>query len=75
MEKKFSGGPWPLLPVEQPLNTRHCRDLQKARYRTEFANNRFQYTALKAWNDISAQLSELSTLNSYKKELNAYLKS
>ena len=55
-------------------NTRHCRDLQIPRYRTEFAKKGFHYSALKAWNDTPAELHELPTLNSFKKQLKTYLK-
>ena len=50
-------------------NTRHCRFLQIPRYRIEFAIKGFHYSALKAWNDIPAELRELPTLNSFKKQL------
>ena len=55
-------------------NTRHCRDLQIPRYRTEFAKKGFHYSALKACNDTPAELRELQTLNSIKKQLKTYLK-
>ena len=55
-------------------NTRHCRDLQIPRYRTEFAKKGFHYSALKAWNDLPAKLRELPTQNSFKKQLKTYLK-
>ena len=55
-------------------NTRHCRDLQIPRYRTEFAKIGFHYSALKAWNDLPAELRELPTQNSFKKQLKTYLK-
>ena len=55
-------------------NTRHCRDLQIPRYRIGFAKKGFHYSALKAWNDIPAELRELPTLNSFKQQLKTYLK-
>ena len=42
-------------------NTRHSRDLQIPRYRTEFAKKGFHYSALKAWNDLPGELRELPT--------------
>ena len=50
-------------------NIRHCRDLEIPRYRTEFAKRGFPFSALKAWNDLPAELRELSTQNSFKKQL------
>ena len=55
-------------------NTRHCRDLQIPRYRTEFAKKGFHYSALRAWNDLLAELRELPTQNNFKKQLKTYLK-
>ena len=55
-------------------NTRHYRDLQIPRYRTEFPKKGFHYSALKAWNDLPAKLRELPTQNSFKKQLKTYLK-
>ena len=55
-------------------NTRHCRDLQIPRYRTEFAKKRLHYSALKACNDLPAELRELPSQNSFKKQLKTYLK-
>ena len=34
----------------------------------------FHYSALKVWNDIPAELRELPTPNSFKKQLKTYLK-
>ena len=34
----------------------------------------FHYSALKAWNDLPAELRELPTQNSFKKQLETYLK-
>ena len=36
-------------------NTRHCKDLQIPRYRTEFAKKGFHRTALTLWNDTPAK--------------------
>ena len=47
-------------------NARNCRDLQIPRYRTEYENKEFHYSALKAWNDIPTELRELPTQNSFK---------
>ena len=55
-------------------NERHCGDLQIARYQIEFAKNGFHYSALKAWNDLPAELREVPTQNSFKKQLKTYLK-
>ena len=54
-------------------NTRHCRDLQIPRYRTEFAK-KTSLLSLKAWNDLPAELRQLPTQNSLKKQLKTYLK-
>ena len=63
------------LPRSSASNydTRHCRDLQ---YRDIGQNLQkgFQYSALKAWNDLPAELRELPTQNSFKKQLKKYLK-
>ena len=40
----------------------------------EFAKKGFHYSALKAWNDLPAELRELPTQNSFKKQLKTYLK-
>ena len=56
-------------------NTRHCKDLQISRYRTEFAKKGFHYAALKSWNDTPAEIRELPTLDRFKKQLKTYLKS
>ena len=34
----------------------------------------FNYSALKAWNDLPDELRELSTQSSFKKQLKTYLK-
>ena len=44
---------------------RHC--LQIPRYRIEFVSKSFHLSALKAWNDTTAELRELPTQNSFKK--------
>ena len=54
-------------------NTRHCRDLQIAKYWTEFAKKGFYFSVLKTWNDLPAELRELPTQNSFKKQLKTYL--
>ena len=56
-------------------NTRHCKDLQIPRYRTEFAKKGFHYAALASWNDTPAKICELPTLDRFKKHLKAHLKS
>ena len=56
-------------------NMRHCKNLQIPRYRTEFAKTGFHYTALKSWNDTPAEIRELPTLDRFKKQLKAHLKS
>ena len=45
-----------------------------AKILTEFAKQGFHYSALKAWNDLPAELHELPTQNSFKKQLKTYLK-
>ena len=54
-------------------NTRHCRDLQIPRYKTEFAKKGFHYAALKLWNDTPAEIRELPTLDRFKKQLKTHL--
>ena len=56
-------------------NTRHCKDLQIPRYRTEFAKKGFHYAALTLWNDTPAEIRELPTLDRFKKRLKTHLKS
>ena len=64
------------LPISSVslYNARKCRDLQIQRYRFEFARKGFQYSAQKAWNDIPAEIFDLPTLNSFKKQLKTLLK-
>ena len=71
--EKFFNKFFPRSSVSK-YNTRNCRDLQIPRYRTEFAKKGFHYSALKAWNHIPAELRELPTQNSFKKQLKIYLK-
>ena len=56
-------------------NTRHCKDLQIPRYRTEFAKKGFHYAVLASWNDTPAEIRELPTLDRFKKQLKAHPKS
>ena len=42
-------------------NTRHCKDLEIPRYRTEFAKKGLHYAALTLWNDILAEIRERPT--------------
>ena len=56
-------------------NTRHCRDLQIPRYRTEFAKKGFHYAALTLWNDTPAEIRDLPSLDRFKKQLKAHLRS
>ena len=56
-------------------NTRHCKDLQIPRYRTEFAKKGFHYAALTSWNDTPAEIRQLPTLDRFKKQLKTHLKS
>ena len=37
--------------------------MEMLRYRTEFAKKSFRCSALKAWNNMPAELRELSTFN------------
>ena len=53
--------------------TRNCKDLQIPRVKTELAEKGFYYSALKAWNDIPANIREIQTLGRFKKELKAHL--
>ena len=55
--------------------TRNCKDLQIPRLKTEHAKKGFYYSALKAWNDIPANIREIQTLGRFKKELKAHLTS
>ena len=55
--------------------TRNCKDLQIPRLRTEHAKKGFYYSALKAWNDVPANIREIQTLGRFKKELKAHLTS
>ena len=66
------------IPTEifhSTYNTRHCKDLQIPRYRTEFAKKGFHYAALTLWNDTPAEIRELPTLDRFKKQLKPHLKS
>ena len=56
-------------------NTRHCKDLQIPKYRTEFAKKGFNFAALKLWNDTLAKIRELPALDRFKKQLKTHLKS
>ena len=49
--------------------TRNCKDLQIQRLKTEHTKKGFYYSALKAWNDIPANIREIQTLRRFKKEL------
>ena len=42
-------------------NTRHCKDLQIPRYRTEFVKKGFHYAAVTLWNDTPAEIRDLPT--------------
>ena len=53
--------------------TRNCKDLQ--RLKIEHANKGFYYSALKAWNDILANIREIQTLRRFTRELQAHLTS
>ena len=55
--------------------TMNCKDLQIPRLRTEHAKKGFYYSAIKAWNDIPANIREILTLGRFKKGLKAHLKS
>ena len=55
--------------------TMNCKDLQIQRLRTEHAKEGFYYSAIKAWNDIPANVSEIITLGRFKKGLKAHLRS
>ena len=55
--------------------TRHCKDFQIPRYKTEFAKKGFHYAALKSWNDIPVEIRELPTLDRFKKQLKTHLRS
>ena len=55
--------------------TRNCKDLQIPRLRTEHAKKGFYYSALKAWNDVPANIREIQTFGRFKKELKAHLTS
>ena len=55
--------------------TRNCKDLQIPRLKTDHAKKGFYYSALKAWNDIPANIREIQTLGRFKKELKAHLTS
>ena len=56
-------------------DTGHCEDLQILKYRTEFAKKGFHYAALASWNDTPAEIRELPTLDRFKKQPRAHLKS
>ena len=51
---------------------RNCRDLQIPRNNLEYVKKGFQYSALKAWNDIPINVRELPTLGKFKKQLKSY---
>ncbi len=55
--------------------TRHCNDLEIPRYKTEFAKKGFHFSALKAWNNIPLQIRNVPSLDRFKKNTKAYLKS
>ena len=40
-------------------NTRFCENLQIPKYNLEYSDKRFSYTALKAWNEIPMNITEL----------------
>ena len=42
----------------------NCKDLQIPRLRTEHAKKGFYYSAIKAWNDIPANIREILILDS-----------
>ena len=52
--------------------TRNCRDLQIPRNNLEFVEKSFDFSALKAWNDIPINIRELPTLSKFKKQLKSY---
>ena len=64
-----------LRPFHSTYNTRHCKDLQIPRYKTEFANKGFHYSAPICWNDTPAKIRQLPTLDRFKKQLKTHLKS
>ena len=62
-----------LRSVHSKYETRNCHDLQIPRLNTERAKSGFKYSALKLWNDIPADIREVSTLKCFKKKLKAHL--
>ena len=66
---------WDKFQLRSFHSTRHCKDLQIPRYRTEFAKKGFHYAALTSWNDTPAEIRELPTLDRFKKQLKTHLKS
>ena len=48
---------------------------QRNRSRSEFAKRSFHYVALPLWDDTPAKIRELPTLDRFKKQLKAHLKS
>ena len=62
-----------LRSVHSKYETRNCHDLQIPRLNMERAKNGFKYSALKLWNDIPADIREVSTLKCFKKKLKAHL--
>ena len=63
-----------LISFHSTYNTRHCKDIQIPRYKTEFAKKGFHYSALKCWNDTPAEIRQLPTLDRFKKQLKTHLK-
>ena len=66
-------GKFKLRSVHSKYETRNCHDLPIQRLNTTRANNGFNYSALKLWNDTPVDIREASTLKCFKKKLKAHL--
>ena len=56
-------------------NTRSDKDLHVAKIKLEFSKKGFQYTGIRAWNDIPNNIRELSSLSLFKSHLRIHLMS
>ena len=56
-------------------NTRNSQNLQIPKHMTERYTKNFHYSALKEWNNTPRDISELPTINTFKRQLKLYMKS
>ena len=64
-----------LRSAHSTYETRSCKNLQIPKLKTELMRKSFQYSAVKDWNNIPVDISKNSSLNNFKKQLKAHLKS